>query len=46
MAHVKWLRAITVQTTPFDGSQNAVAYRYKSAPGADGPPVTRIRPRV
>ncbi|BCJ31318.1 hypothetical protein Asera_54260 [Actinocatenispora sera] len=46
MAHVKWLRAITVLTGGFDGFQNTVAYRLKQAAGEDGEPVTRIRPRA
>ena len=28
MAHVKWLRAITALTEPFDGYQQAVGYRH------------------
>jgi DMSO/TMAO reductase YedYZ molybdopterin-dependent catalytic subunit len=46
MAHVKWLRAITVLTSGFDGFQNTVAYRFKQAADEDGEPVTRIRPRA
>jgi sulfane dehydrogenase subunit SoxC len=46
MAHVKWLRDITVLTEPFEGFQNAVAYRLKTRPDEAGDPVTRIRPRA
>jgi sulfane dehydrogenase subunit SoxC len=46
MAQVKWLRLITVRTRPYTGFQNASAYRFTGASGADGGPVTRIRPRA
>ncbi|MDI1463672.1 sulfite oxidase [Catellatospora sp. KI3] len=46
MAHVKWLRDVTVTAAPFTGYQNAVAYRLRQQPGDDGDPVTRIRPRA
>ena len=46
MAQVKWLRSVTVSATPFDGYQNAVAYRLKTEPEQAGEPVTRIRPRA
>jgi sulfane dehydrogenase subunit SoxC len=46
MTQVKWLRAITVSSRPFDGYQNAVAYRIKKNAGEAGVPVTRIRPRA
>jgi DMSO/TMAO reductase YedYZ molybdopterin-dependent catalytic subunit len=46
MAHVKWLRRITVLDKAFDGFQNAVAYRFKDSPDESGEPVTRIRPRA
>ncbi len=46
MAHVKWLHRITVQTAPFDGYQNAVAYRLKESSDDTGEPVTRIKPRA
>lgn len=45
MAQVKWLRRITVLDRPFDGFQNATAYRLKVGDEA-GEPVTRIRPRA
>ncbi|MDT4960263.1 MAG: hypothetical protein QOD31_4062 [Pseudonocardiales bacterium] len=45
MAQVKWLVRISVLDAPFDGYQNAIAYRIKQA-DEDGEPVTRIRPRA
>lgn len=46
MAHVKWLRDIEVLDHPFDGFQNAVAYRLRTDPDEPGVPVTRIEPRA
>ncbi|MFU8871186.1 sulfite oxidase [Micromonospora sp. SL4-19] len=46
MAHVKWLRNIQVSTEPFDGYQNAVAYRLRQDADDPGVPVTRIEPRA
>ncbi|MGG8408993.1 sulfite oxidase [Streptomyces sp. 12297] len=46
MAHVKWLREITLVDAPFTGFQQAVAYRVRQDPGEDGKPVTRIAPRA
>jgi len=46
MAHVKWLRSITVLDHAFDGFQQAVAYRIKHDADEPGEPVTRIRPRA
>ncbi|WP_319458861.1 sulfite oxidase [Micromonospora sp. RTP1Z1] len=46
MAHVKWLRNIRVLTEPFDGYQNAVAYRLRNEADDPGVPVTRIEPRA
>jgi sulfane dehydrogenase subunit SoxC len=46
MAHVKWLRRVEVLDRPFDGYQNATAYRLKVDAHSDGEPVTRIRPRA
>ncbi|MFJ5775301.1 sulfite oxidase [Streptomyces sp. NPDC093094] len=46
MAHVKWLREITVADTPFTGFQQSVAYRIRQEPGDEGEPVTRIAPRA
>lgn len=46
MAHVKWLRDITLTATPFTGFQQNVAYRYRQQPDEPGEPVTRIAPRA
>ncbi|MEU3252266.1 sulfite oxidase [Streptomyces sp. NPDC006997] len=46
MAHVKWLRAITVVDEPFTGFQQSVAYRLRQTPRDPGEPVTRIAPRA
>ncbi|MGY0233615.1 sulfite oxidase [Longispora urticae] len=45
MAHVKWLRDITVAPEPFTGYQQN-AYRLRQTPDEPGDPVTRIRPRA
>jgi DMSO/TMAO reductase YedYZ molybdopterin-dependent catalytic subunit len=46
MAHVKWLVGITAVAEPFQGFQQAVAYRYRQDPSDSGEPVTRIAPRA
>ncbi|MER5449734.1 sulfite oxidase [Streptomyces sp. NPDC002764] len=46
MAHVKWLREVTVTDTPFTGFQQAVAYRLRQESGEEGEAVTRIVPRA
>jgi DMSO/TMAO reductase YedYZ molybdopterin-dependent catalytic subunit len=46
MAHVKWLHRITVADRPFDGFQNAVAYRLRQEADEPGDPVTRMEPRA
>ncbi len=49
MAHVKWLREITLVAAPFTGFQQTVAYRYRYSaddPDDPGEPVTRIAPRA
>jgi DMSO/TMAO reductase YedYZ molybdopterin-dependent catalytic subunit len=46
MAQVKWLTRISVLDVPFDGYQNATAYRIKQDDNEGGEPVTRIRPRA
>ncbi|NUT47945.1 MAG: sulfite oxidase [Saccharothrix sp.] len=46
MAHVKWLRSITATDRPFDGFQQAVAYRIAHEPDEGGEPVTRILPKA
>ncbi len=45
MAHVKWLRSITVLDHPFEGFQNQ-AYRLRQEPDEAGVAVTRIEPRA
>lgn len=45
MAHVKWLRSITLIDRPFDGYQQMQAYRLRASLDEPGLPVTRIRPR-
>lgn len=46
MAQVKWLREIAVVDRPFDGFQNAAAYRLRQRADEPGEPVTRIEPRA
>ncbi|WP_369373925.1 sulfite oxidase [Streptomyces sp. cg36] len=46
MAHVKWLRDITLTDTAFTGFQQQVAYRYRQSADDPGVPVTRIAPRA
>jgi DMSO/TMAO reductase YedYZ molybdopterin-dependent catalytic subunit len=46
MAHVKWLREIAVIAEPFNGFQNAEAYRLRQDADEIGTPVTRIAPRA
>ncbi len=46
MAQVKWLTRIEVLERPFDGFQNATAYRLKVEVEDSGEPVTRIQPRA
>lgn len=46
MAHVKWLRSITVLDGPFGGYQQAVAYHHRRTEGDQGEPVTRMLPRA
>lgn len=45
MGNVKWLSRITLVDRPFDGYQQAHAYRMRLAPGEPGTPLNRIRPR-
>ncbi|MDP5228587.1 MULTISPECIES: sulfite oxidase [Arthrobacter] len=45
MTSVKWLSSIEAVTRPFDGYQQAVAYRYLQDPQEQGTPVNRIRVR-
>ncbi|MGY1746705.1 sulfite oxidase [Blastococcus sp. SYSU D00695] len=46
MAHVKWLTRIEVLERPFEGFQNATAYRLAVDRDDPGVPVDRIRPRA
>lgn len=46
MAHVKWLRSITVTDRPFTGYQQATAYHFRTIDGDAGAPVTRMLPRA
>jgi DMSO/TMAO reductase YedYZ molybdopterin-dependent catalytic subunit len=46
MAHVKWLRDVTVLDQAFTGFQHTVAYRLRKRPEEPGDPVTRIAPRA
>ena len=46
MAHVKWLRDITLTDAPFRGFQQAVAYRLRQQPDEVGEAVERIAPRA
>ncbi|MCX5418374.1 sulfite oxidase [Streptomyces sp. NBC_00078] len=46
MAHVKWLREVTVTDAPFTGFQQTVAYRLRQESGEEGEPVARIVPRA
>ncbi|MFJ7959151.1 sulfite oxidase [Streptomyces sp. NPDC096319] len=46
MAHVKWLRDITLGDTPYTGFQQSVAYRLRQRADDPGEPVTLIAPRA
>jgi len=46
MAHVKWLRSITVTSRPFAGYQQATAYHFRPTSDAEGVAVERMRPRA
>ena len=46
MAHVKWLRSITVLDHPFDGYQQTTAYHYRRSDIDSGVAVTRMLPRA
>jgi sulfane dehydrogenase subunit SoxC len=46
MTSVKWLERITVLDRPFDGYQQANAYRFRRHDGDEGEPITRMRPRA
>ncbi|HEX7262845.1 MAG TPA: sulfite oxidase [Candidatus Dormibacteraeota bacterium] len=46
MAHVKWLRGITVLDGEFRGYQQATAYHFRRSADDPGVPVTRMLPRA
>ena len=46
MAHVKWLRGITVLGISFSGYQQATAYHVRHSMDDAGEPVTRMLPRA
>jgi sulfane dehydrogenase subunit SoxC len=46
MAHVKWLRSITILDRDFNGYQQAVAYHHRKVEGEPGVPVERMLPRA
>jgi DMSO/TMAO reductase YedYZ molybdopterin-dependent catalytic subunit len=46
MAHVKWLRSITVLNHSFSGYQQATAYHYRQSDADPGTAVIRILPRA
>jgi sulfane dehydrogenase subunit SoxC len=46
MASVKWLTEITVLDRPFDGYQQAHAYRLRQAEEEEGTPLARMPPRA
>ncbi|MEA2293665.1 MAG: hypothetical protein QOE86_1304 [Solirubrobacteraceae bacterium] len=46
MTSVKWLARITVLEQPFEGYQNARAYRMRASEDDPGVPVTRMMPRA
>ena len=46
MTSVKWLTSLRVVDAPYDGFQNAVAYRFKQDVDDVGTPVTTIAPRA
>ncbi len=46
MTNVKWLSRITVLREPFDGYQQAAAYKLRRDEDDEGTPVTRMVPRA
>jgi DMSO/TMAO reductase YedYZ molybdopterin-dependent catalytic subunit len=46
MTNVKWLAAITLSDRPFEGHQQATAYRLRQAEGDEGVPLARMLPRA
>jgi DMSO/TMAO reductase YedYZ molybdopterin-dependent catalytic subunit len=45
MTSVKWLERVTVLDLPFEGYQQAHAYRFRRSEDDEGEPLTRMRPR-
>jgi sulfane dehydrogenase subunit SoxC len=46
MAHVKWLRSVTVLDHEFEGYQQATAYHHRTVQSDPGEPITRMLPRA
>jgi DMSO/TMAO reductase YedYZ molybdopterin-dependent catalytic subunit len=46
MTSVKWLASVDVLDEPYDGYQQARAYRWRTSEDDPGTPVTRIEPRA
>jgi DMSO/TMAO reductase YedYZ molybdopterin-dependent catalytic subunit len=46
MTSVKWLGSVRVVSEPFEGYQQATAYRMRSSADEPGTPVTRMAPRA
>ena len=46
MTSVKWLRSIRAVSEPFQGYQQATAYRMRASEDEPGTPVTRMVPRA
>ncbi|HUF84370.1 MAG TPA: sulfite oxidase [Acidimicrobiia bacterium] len=46
MTNVKWLTSISVTAEPFDGYQQATAYRLRQQADEPGEPLTRMLPRA
>jgi DMSO/TMAO reductase YedYZ molybdopterin-dependent catalytic subunit len=46
MTNVKWLSEITAIDKPFEGYQQAHAYRVRNEPDEPGEPLSRMRPRA
>jgi sulfane dehydrogenase subunit SoxC len=46
MTNVKWLAAVELVAEPFDGYQQARAYRFRRNESDDGTPLERMRPRA
>jgi DMSO/TMAO reductase YedYZ molybdopterin-dependent catalytic subunit len=46
MTSVKWLRSITAISTPFEGVQQVITYRYRKSEDDPGKPVSRKYPHA